>query len=163
MTAIPAADRRFADRPIALVEWAVGLLNRVPYSALAIIPRAATFSVFFRSFLVKIADWSATENLFRNEYHVPILPPHIAAVMAATMESCLSTLVLIGLFTRLGVLGLLGMVAVIQIFVYPMAWPDHIQWVAFMLVLLCRGPGLLSLDAVLKRVLRIRLAGYNAK
>ena len=53
---------------------------------------------------------------------------------------------LVGLFTRLSALGLLGMVAVIQTFVYPMAWPDHIQWLAFMLFIVCRGPGRLSLD-----------------
>ena len=58
----------------------------------------ATFSVFFRSGLVKIADWSATIELFREEYKVPVLPPEFAAHMAATMELGLSSLVLIGYF-----------------------------------------------------------------
>jgi putative oxidoreductase len=129
------------------------LLDRIPFSALILFARIATFSVFMRSGLTKLADWNATLMLFENEYHVPILPPAVAAYMAASMELGLSTLVLIGLFTRLGVLGLMGMIAVIQIFVYPSAWPDHIQWLGFMIFILARGPGALSVDALLGRSL----------
>ena len=127
----------------------IGALNAVPYDVIAVICRAATFSVFFRSGLVKISDWNATLMLFQNEYRVPILPPEVAAVISACNELGVSTLVLLGAFTRLGALMLLGMVAVIQIFVYPTAWPDHIQWLAFMSVLVLRGPGRLSLDALI--------------
>ncbi len=127
----------------------IGALNAIPYDVIAVIARAATFSVFFRSGLVKISDWSSTVMLFQNEYRVPILPPEVAATIAACNELGVSTLVLLGAFTRLGALVLLGMVAVIQIFVYPMAWPDHIQWLAFMSVLVLRGPGRLSLDALI--------------
>jgi putative oxidoreductase len=128
-----------------------GLIGRIPYSAVILPARIATFSVFFRSGLVKISDWNATLALFRDEYRVPVLPPEFAAHMAAAMELGLSTLVLVGLFTRLGVFGLLGMIAVIQIFVEPMGWPDHVQWVAFMLFILWRGPGAISLDFLLAR------------
>lgn len=131
------------------IRAAVGALNAVPYDVIAVIARAATFSVFFRSGLVKISDWSSTVMLFQNEYRVPILPPEVAATIAACNELGVSTLVLLGAFTRLGALMLLGMVSVIQIFVYPMAWPDHIQWLAFMIVLVLRGPGRLSLDALI--------------
>lgn len=131
------------------IRAAISALNAVPYDVIAVICRAATFSVFFRSGLVKISDWSATLMLFQNEYHVPVLPPGVAATIAACNELGVSTLVLLGAFTRLGAVVLLGMVAVIQIFVYPMAWPDHIQWLAFMSVLILRGPGRLSLDAVI--------------
>ncbi len=134
------------QKPLALTCRARALLNAVPYSVLVLVARAATFSVFFRSGLVKLADWNATLSLFQNEYNVPVLPPQVAATLAASMELGLSTLVLVGLFTRLSALGLLGMVAVIQTFVYPMAWPDHIQWLAFMIFIVCRGPGSLSLD-----------------
>ncbi|HEX4534156.1 MAG TPA: DoxX family protein [Rhizomicrobium sp.] len=147
-----------AQRPVAIIESAIGLLNRVPYSALALVARMATFSVFFRSGLVKIADWNATLQLFQNEYKVPVLPPEIAATMSASMELGLSTLVLVGLFTRLSALGLLGMVLVIQTFVYPMAWPDHIQWLAFMLFIVCRGPGVVSLDYLLGRLVGVKIA-----
>jgi putative oxidoreductase len=138
--------------PQALYRRGAAALDSVPYSVLALIARAATFSVFFRSGLVKISDWSSTVMLFENEYRVPVLPPGIAATMAASMELSLSSLVLVGLLTRPSVLGLLGMVAVIQLFVYPTAWPDHIQWLAFMAVLVCRGPGAFSLDALAGRL-----------
>ncbi len=141
----------FLQKTAALALRARALLDAVPYSALVLVARAATFSVFFRSGLVKLDDWSATLSLFENEYHVPVLPPEMAARLAASMELGLSTLVLLGLFTRLSTLGLLGMVAVIQTFVYPMAWPDHIQWLAFMIFILCRGPGTISLDHLLGR------------
>jgi putative oxidoreductase len=141
------------QKPIAWAQCAITLLNRVPYSALILVARIATFSVFFRSGLVKLDDWNATLSLFQNEYHVPVLPPEIAATLAASMELGLSTLVLLGLFTRLSALGLLGMVLVIQTFIYPMAWPDHIQWLAFMIFIICRGPGVISLDHLLRRVI----------
>lgn len=124
-------------------------LNAIPYSLIALVARAATFSVFFRSGLQKLSDWNATLLLFQNEYHVPVLPPNLAAYMAASLELGASTLVLLGLLTRAGVTALLGMTAVIEIFVYPMAWPDHLQWLAFMFVLLARGPGAISVDALL--------------
>ena len=124
-------------------------LNAIPYSVIALIARAATFSVFFRSGTQKLSDWNATLMLFQNEYHVPVLPPNVAAYLAASLELGGSTLVLIGLCTRASVTALLGMTAVIEIFVYPMAWPDHIQWLAFMFIIFARGPGKISLDELL--------------
>ena len=132
-----------------LLQTIVQKLNAIPYSVIALIARAATFSVFFRSGTQKLSDWSATLMLFQNEYHVPILPPNLAAYLAASLELGGSTLVLVGLFTRASVTALLGMTAVIEIFVYPMAWPGHIQWLAFMFILFARGPGRISLDALL--------------
>ena len=126
-------------------------LNAVPFWLLALIARVATFTVFWRAGQVKLADWPGTLSLFATEYRVPILPPDIAAVMAASFELGGSVLILVGLATRPAVAVLLGMIAVIQIFVYPSAWPDHIQWVAFMALLLFRGPGAFSLDALISR------------
>jgi putative oxidoreductase len=77
------------------------------------------------------------------------LPPHLAAYMAASLELGCSSLILLGLATRLSVLALLGMITVIQTFVYPNAWPDHIQWVGFMFIVLARGPGAISVDALI--------------
>ncbi len=131
------------------VRAAIGALNAVPYDVLAVIARAATFSVFWRSGTQKLSDWSATLALFQNEYHTPVLPPQIAAYAATTLEIGCSSLVLIGLMTRGATLLLLGMTATIQLFIYPDAWPTHIQWLAFMAVLVLRGPGRLSLDAVI--------------
>ena len=112
----------FIDTPLALIRGVFRRLDEIPYSLVILPARIATFSVFFRSGLVKIADWDATLTLFREEYKVPLLPPEFAAHMAATMELGLSSLVLIGLCTRFSVLGLIGMVAVIQLFVEPMGW-----------------------------------------
>jgi len=136
------------------IERQVQRLNAIPYSLVALIARAATFSVFFRAGSQKLADWPGTLYLFANEYHVPLLAPDIAAVMAATLELTGSTLVLLGLVTRVAAFALLAMVAVIQIFVYPSAWPDHIQWLAFMSILIARGPGKVSVDYGLSRLMR---------
>jgi putative oxidoreductase len=129
----------------------LALLDRIPYAVVALVARAATFSVFIRSGTQKLSDWNATLLLFQNEYRVPLLPAHLAAYMAASLELGCSVLILIGLLTRLSVMALLGMVTVIQTLVYPNAWPDHIQWLAFMLILLARGPGAISLDSLLAR------------
>jgi putative oxidoreductase len=72
-----------------------------------------------------------------------------------------SWFVLFGLFIRLSVLGYFGMIMMIQVFVYPMEWPDHLQWIAFIIFILCRGPGKLSLDYLLARALKVRTAEPN--
>jgi putative oxidoreductase len=131
------------------IRAATGALNAVPYDVIALIARAATFSVFIRSGTQKLSDWSATLALFQNEYHTPVLPPAVAAYTATAMELGCSTLILLGLLTRVSTLLLLGMTATIQLFIYPDAWPTHIQWLAFMIVLVLRGPGRLSLDALI--------------
>jgi putative oxidoreductase len=95
---------------------------------------------------VKLINWQRTIELFAEEYRVPLLPPELAASMALSIELAAPALLVLGLFTRFAVLVLLGMTAVIEIFVYPEAWPTHLQWTAMMLVLLCRGAGTLSAD-----------------
>ncbi len=82
---------------------------------------------------------------------LPLIPPEIAAYMAVTIELSTPVLLALGLMTRLAAFVLLGMTAVIEIFVYPLAWPTHIQWAAMLLVLLCRGAGALSVDHLLWR------------
>jgi len=126
-------------------------LERIPWSVLALVARIAVFVVFWRSGSVKLDDWAGTLTLFTDEYKVPLLPPAVAAHLAAGMELGGSVLVLVGLGTRVVTLALLGMVAVIQLFVYPEAWPTHVQWLAFMLPLVARGPGSLSLDRLIWR------------
>ena len=131
------------------IRAAIGALNAAPYDVIAVIARAATFSVFIRSGAQKLSDWSSTLLLFQNEYHTPVLPPLVAAYTATAMELGCSSLILVGLLTRVSTLLLLGMTATIQVFIYPDAWPTHIQWLAFMIVLVLRGPGRLSLDALI--------------
>ena len=129
----------------------VARLEAVPYSVLAIPLRLGVAWIFWSSAQVKLINWQRTIELFADEYRVPLLPPEIAAAMALSIEIACPILLVLGLFTRLAVLVLLGMTAVIQIFVYPEAWPTHLQWAAMMLVLLCRGPGALSIDRLLRR------------
>jgi putative oxidoreductase len=122
------------------------LLDSVPYSALAIPLRLAVATVFWNSGTAKLASWDTTLQLFADEYRLPLLPPEIAAYMAASIELTTPVLLVLGLLTRPAAFALLGMTSVIEIFVYPQAWPTHIQWAAMLLILLCRGPGHFSLD-----------------
>ncbi len=101
--------------------------------------------------MTKLANWDAALELFRDEYRVPLLPPEIAAYLAVSIELSMPVLLVLGLATRPAAFVLLGMTSVIEIFVYPQAWPTHIQWAAMLLVLLCRGAGLLSLDHLIRR------------
>ncbi len=123
-----------------------GWLESVPYSVLALPLRFGVAWIFWNSAQVKLINWQRTIELFADEYRVPLLPPEWAASMALSIELACPVLLVLGLFTRAAVLVLLGMTAVIQTFVYPDAWPTHLQWTAMMLVLLCRGAGAVSAD-----------------
>lgn len=126
-------------------------LDRVPYAVLALPLRIAAATVFWNSGMTKLADWNATLSLFTDEYQVPLLPPELAANLALATEVTTPVLLILGLFTRPAALVLLGMTSVIEIFVYPQAWPTHIQWAAMLLVLLCRGAGTVSIDSLIQR------------
>ena len=126
-------------------------LERVPYAILAIPLRIAVATVFWNSAMTKLADWNAALFLFTDEYQVPLLPLELAANLALSIEVTTPVLLVLGLLTRPAALVLLGMTAVIEIFVYPQAWPTHIQWAAMLLILLCRGAGTFSLDALIER------------
>ncbi len=132
------------------------LTRLVPHDALAFINRLAIGAIFFYSGRTKVEGFlSVTDGayvLFREEYKVPLIPPEIAAHMATYVEHLFPILLVLGLFTQLSALALLGMVAVIQIFVYPDAWPTHLSWAGLLLYLIGRGAGAWSLD----RLLRIR-------
>ena len=126
-------------------------LDGVPYAVLALPLRVAVATVFWRSAMAKRANWQTALALFTDEYQVPLLPPEAAAYMAVTIELVGPVLLVLGFLTRPVAAVLLGMTAVIQTFVYPNAWPTHIQWAAMLVVLLCRGPGGLSIDHAIRR------------
>ncbi len=132
------------------------LSGRVPEGLVLLFVRIVLGGIFWRSGQTKVAEgtWfqltDTMYELFRTEYAGVPLPPELAAVMANTAEHILPMLLLAGLFTRFSALGLLGMTLVIQLFVYPDAWwPEHSLWVGLALILILRGGGLLSLDALL--------------
>jgi putative oxidoreductase len=139
--------------PIAfgIVGRTLNWLNRIPYAVLALPLRLAVATVFWNSAMAKLANWETTLSLFADEYKVPVLPPEIAAYAAATIELTTPVLLVLGLLTRPAAFVLLAMTAVIEIFVYPQAWPTHIQWAAMLLILLARGAGTLSVDYLLWR------------
>ncbi|WP_454743621.1 DoxX family protein [Cupriavidus necator] len=134
-----------ADRTLRAVGW----LERVPHTVLALPLRLAVATVFWNSAMAKLANWDTALELFREDYRVPLVPPELAAYLAVSIELTAPVLLMLGLATRLVALVLLGMTAVIEVFVYPLAWPTHIQWAAMLLVLLCRGAGHWSLDHLL--------------
>jgi putative oxidoreductase len=147
-TAAPSVPR---SAFVTGVNRVIGWLDRVPYSVLAIPLRLAVATVFWNSGTTKLANWDATLSLFEDEYKVPLLPPDIAATIGASIELSTPVLLVLGLLTRPAALVLLGMTTVIEVFVYPQAWPTHIQWAAMLLVLLCRGGGTFSIDYLLKK------------
>ncbi|MGH8788520.1 MAG: DoxX family protein [Cupriavidus necator] len=150
-SATPLAER--AGRVLA---W----LDRIPHTVLAIPLRLAVATVFWNSAIAKLANWQSALELFREDYKVPLIPPEPAAYLAVSIELTAPVLLMLGLATRPVALILLGMTTVIEVFVYPQAWPTHIQWAAMLLVLLCRGAGDWSLDHLLyKRFCRAHIDG----
>jgi putative oxidoreductase len=127
-------------------------LERFPLSILQLAMRIGVGAVFFRSGLLKLDSWQFTIQLFRDEYRVPLLDPVLAAQLATTVELGVPPLLFAGLATRIATLPLLGMIAVIQIFVYPNAWSDHLLWASALALVLTRGPGTFSLDHWIGRV-----------
>jgi len=127
------------------------LLGLFPLAILQLIFRLSIASVFFKSGHSKILSWDTTILLFTNEYRVPVLSPTLAATLSASFEFGCSVLIAVGLLTRLATLPLLGMVFVIQAFVYPENWVEHSTWAAMLIFLLTRGPGAISLDHLLSK------------
>ncbi len=149
--------------PVSVTQRSIALLSRIPHSFIAFIGRFSIAAVFWLSGQTKVEGlainlvsgefqpgWpqlsDSALDLFRTEYALPLLPPELAALMAATAEHVFPVLLLLGLATRFSALGLLGMTAVIEIFVYPDAYPTHGTWATILLYLVARGPGVFSLD-----------------
>jgi len=133
-----------------LAERVSSILGDAP---IAIASRLALAAIFFLSGRTKVDGLLTVSEgarmLFRDEYRVPLLPPEVAAHLATWAEHLFPILLVLGLLTRLGALGLLSMTIVIQVFVYPDAWPTHLSWAALALYLIVHGAGTLSLDRAL--------------
>jgi len=138
-------------KPESLWSRGAGLATRlIGDSLLALVARVAMAAIFFLSGRTKVSGLltikDSTYVLFQEEYRLPLVPPDIAAHLAAYAEHLFPLLLVLGLFTRGAALGMLGMTAVIEIFVYPGAWPTHLSWAGLLLLLVARGGGAWSLD-----------------
>lgn len=126
----------------------------VPDWLIALTCRLGIAGVFFLSARTKVDGVitlkEQTFTLFQYEYNLPLLPPDIAAYLATYAEHILSIALVLGIMTRLSAVGLLVMTLVIQVFVYPDAWPTHLIWAGPLLYLIGRGGGALSVDRVLR-------------
>ena len=153
MTETPSAP--LATTGLAsLVCAAIGMMERIPYSIIALAARLFPAAVFWRSGQTKIEGWHVSENaieLFREEYKLPFIDPNLMAHIAVLAELCLPALLIVGFASRFAALGLLGMTLVIEIFVYPDAWPLHGTWAACFSLVVARGPGTISIDAQIER------------
>ena len=122
----------------------------IPDALIALIARLGVAAIFFPSGRTKVDGLlhvtDGAYSLFREEYRLPLIPSDIAAHLAAYSEHLFSILLVLGLFTRFSALAFLGMTAVIEIFVYPDAWPTHLSWAALLILLVARGGGAWSLD-----------------
>lgn len=135
----------------------------VPLSLIQLMLRLGIGLLFWRSGLTKVVTNDAgdlpafpptlaagTVDLFTTEYKVPLLPPELAATLAATGELVLPVFLVLGLFGRFAAAGLLAMTLVIQ-WVYPSNWAEHLFWAGALLLIVSRGAGVLSLDALIWR------------
>lgn len=150
------------------LDRARGLLESFPYSLIALLARFGIAMTFLQSGQTKVEGLvldpigghvqlgfphlaAGTVDLFRDEYALPLLPPELAAVMAASAEHVFPILLLLGLATRASALALLGMTLVIQTLVYPSAYATHAVWATALVLLAARGGGSLSLDHLFAR------------
>jgi putative oxidoreductase len=130
-------------------------LGHFPLALLQLMARLAVAAVFWNSGQTKIASWDTTVALFAEEYRVPLLPPEIAAYLATTAELTCPVLLLFGFGARFGAVALLGMTLVIQTFVYPENWIEHLTWATLLMLILTRGAGFPSLDHLIARAFAI--------
>lgn len=151
-----------------LVHGCIDLMRCLPHSFIALLGRFSVASVFWMSGQTKVQGFAlnlvsgefqlgwprlsdSAVALFRDEYRLPLLAPEWGAVLAAFAEHLFPALILIGLATRFSALALLVMTLVIQFLVYPDAYPTHGVWATVLLFLIARGPGVVSVDALIAR------------
>ncbi|PHN22592.1 DoxX family protein [Pseudomonas sp. ICMP 460] len=154
--------------PACLVKQAIALFENIPYSLIAFLARFSIAAVFWKSGQTKVEGFAidvisgtfqwgeprlaaSTLPLFRSEYQVPLLSPEVAAHLATFAEHFFPVLILLGFATRFSALALIGMTLVIQLFVYPDAYPTHVTWIALLLLLVAKGPGRLAIDHLIAR------------
>jgi putative oxidoreductase len=154
MTNVSPAVAHFRSGPTRTIQRGIAMLDCIPYWVIALAARIFPAAVFWQSGETKVAGWHLKPSaiaLFQNEYQLPLIDPTIAAYASAFSEHFFPILLVIGLAARFSALALLIMTAVIEIFVYPGAWPTHGVWATCFLIVIARGPGSLSLDHLVAR------------
>jgi putative oxidoreductase len=157
MTDLSPAAARSGSVPGRIIQRAIAAMGRIPDWLIALAARVFPAAVFWQSGQTKVAGFHLKPSaiaLFQNEYQLPLIDPVIAAHISTFSEHFFPILLVIGLATRFSALALLFMTAVIEIFVYPDAWPTHGVWATCFLVVISRGPGWLSLDHLIARKYR---------
>ncbi|HWN58977.1 MAG TPA: DoxX family protein [Methylomirabilota bacterium] len=157
MTNVSPAAAHFGSVPGRIIQRMIAAMDCIPYWFIALAARVFPAAVFWQSGQTKVAGWHLKPSaiaLFQNEYQLPLIDPTIVAYASAFSEHFFPILLVIGLATRFSALALLFMTAVVEIFVYPGAWPTHGVWATCFLVVIARGPGLLSVDHLIARKYR---------
>lgn len=114
---------------------------------------------FWKSGWIKLNSWDSTLYLFENEYHTPLLSPHVAAVAGTFGELFFPSLLVLGIVSRLGAIGLFAVNAMAVISYanvllaegFEAALAQHVLWGSILTFLMIYGPGKLSLDHWLTR------------
>jgi putative oxidoreductase len=157
MTDLSPAAAHSGSVPGRIIQRAIAAMGCIPDWLIALAARVFPAAVFWQSGQTKVAGFHLKPSaiaLFQNEYQLPLIDPVIAAHISAFSEHFFPILLVIGLATRFSALALLFMTAVIEIFVYPGAWPTHGVWATCFLVVISRGPGWLSLDHLIDQKYR---------
>lgn len=145
--AAPTFSQRLGHHWSSLVNQLQRLISN---DLLSLLARISVAAIFLLSGRTKVEGFltvtPSTYELFRSEYNLPLISPELAAHLAAYAEHLFPLLLILGLCTRLSALALLLMTGVIQVFVYPDAWPTHLSWAVLLLFIVGRGAGVLSLD-----------------
>lgn len=134
-------------------------LEWTPHALIAPAARFGTAGVFWCSGETKVEGLRVTEftvQLFRGEYKVLILPQEIATDIAAFAEHAFPAPLVLGPALRLSALSLVVMTAVIQLFVYPQSWLEHLTWITSFLFIIAHGPRRFSVDHLVRRALQRR-------
>jgi putative oxidoreductase len=158
MKSAPTSATRREAPPAGFLEGLFILFGRIPDSLILFGARLFPAAVFWMSGRTKMEGWEIAERtyvLFEHEYALPVIDPELAARLATISEHLFPVLLVLGIATRFSALALLGMTAVIQVFVYPQAWPTHGLWAVCFLLVIAKGPGVFALD----HLIRARFAG----
>ena len=149
----------FARKLDTLIDPLRNFVDKVVAPLLDLTIRLFMADIFFKSGWLKFQnvlnhDWGSTVNLFQDVFPVPGVPADIAAIVGTTSELGLPVLLALGLFARVGAAGLIIMTLVFQFLVppeYGIANPLHYYWMLLLGMIFVKGPGVISLDYLLRR------------